>query len=265
MKNRFKINNVAISITDLNDTTNRIKRKVESNSPGYICVTNVRATYFGNHDPNFCRILNNSFLTIPDGKPLEWYAHLSGFKQVQKTSGPDLFERICELSEKEGYTHYFYGSTPEVIKKMLLNLKSKYPHLKIIDAISPPFAPVEELANEKTIEQINKLNPSFVWVGLGAPKQERFMDLIIDKIETSVLIGVGLVFEYQAGTVIRAPKWMQKNGLEWLFRFIQQPLYSHRSIKAFKYFMVLLFKKLIARYGKKEPVTTIQNNPETGF
>ncbi len=100
MNNRFHIENVSISITDLDDTVQKILTKAKSKSPGYICVTNVRALYIGNHDKEYCRILNNSFLTVPDGKPLEWFAHVAGFKNVRKTSGPDLFERICQLSEK---------------------------------------------------------------------------------------------------------------------------------------------------------------------
>ena len=245
MNNRFKIENVEISLTNLDNAVESIVKKAESKTSGYVCVTNVRATYIGNHDPEYRRILNNSFLTVPDGKPIEWYAQLSGLKQVEKSSGPDLFNRICQLSNRKGYTHFFYGSTPEVISKMQKNLLLKFPALNIVGAISPPFKPVEELANNDIVEIINHLKPTFVWIGLGAPKQERFMDLIISRIENSILIGVGLVFDYQAGTVRRAPVWMQKNGLEWMYRVIQQPLYSRRSFKAFTYFIFLLTKKIV--------------------
>lgn len=241
MDNRFKIENVAISITDSDNAVEQIIKKAESKTPGYVCVTNVRAAYIGNHDENFCRILNNSFLTVPDGKPIEWYAHLSGLKQVKKSSGPDLFEKICQLSGHMDYTHFFYGSTPKVIRKMQENLTKKYPGIKIVGAISPPFGSVEELANDEIIRQINNLKPTFVWVGLGAPKQERFMKLIIEKVESSILIGVGLVFDYQAGTAIRAPKWMQKSGLEGIYRLIQQPRNIKRAIRPFLW----MFNKFI--------------------
>lgn len=223
MNDRYKIKNVAINITDLNDAVRKIQKKAENKSPGYVCVTNVRSVYFGNHDSEFCKILNNSFLTVPDGKPLEWYARIAGLKQVKRTSGPDLFEQICQLSESKRYTHFFYGSTPDVIEKVKKNLLKKYPKLEIVGAISPPFRPVEELASDEIIKQINDLKPTFVWVGLGAPKQEHFINLVINKVTTSLFIGVGLVFDYQAGTVKRAPKWMQRNGLEWLYRNVQQP------------------------------------------
>ena len=243
MNERFKIENVAISITNLEEAVDQILEKAKSNVSAYVCVTNVRATYIGNHDENFSRILNSSFLTVPDGKPLEWYAHLSGLKMVKKSSGPDIFNRICQSTELTELTHFFYGSSPEVIQKMKENLSRKWPNLKIAGFVSPPFMTEEELANSGIVQQINELKPSFVWVGLGAPKQERFMDLIISRIDSSILIGVGLVFDYQAGTVKRAPFWMQKNGLEWLYRFIQQPKYSTRSLKPFRYFIFILIKK----------------------
>lgn len=244
-KNRFNIENVRINITNIEDAANRIIKKAEKNEPAYVCVTNVRATYIGNHDEKYCDILNNSFLTIPDGKPLVWFAHLSGFKEVEKTSGPDLFIEICKLTEHTELTHFFYGSTPEVIEQLQKKLLLKYPELKIVGVVSPPFKPVEELAQSNIINEINQLNPNFIWIGLGAPKQERFINLIYNKVNSSVLIGVGLVFEYEAGTVKRAPIWMQNYGLEWLFRFMQQPRYSMRSLKAFRYFILLLIKTVI--------------------
>jgi N-acetylglucosaminyldiphosphoundecaprenol N-acetyl-beta-D-mannosaminyltransferase len=243
MNDRYKIENVSINITDLDDATQKIIEKAKSKSPGYVCVTNVRALYIGNHDNDYCRILNNSFLTVPDGKPLEWYAHVAGFKSVKKTSGPDLFEKICQLTENKNYTHFLYGSTPEIVSKMKENVTKKYPKIKIIGAVSPPFATAQELADEDIIHEINKLEPTFVWVGLGAPKQEIFMDLIANRIRTSILIGIGLVFEYQAGTVLRAPKWMQKSGLEWFYRHLQQPNLINRNNYARNFSIIALILK----------------------
>jgi N-acetylglucosaminyldiphosphoundecaprenol N-acetyl-beta-D-mannosaminyltransferase len=243
MNERFNIENVGISITNLEQAVDDIIKKAECSEPAYVCVTNVRALYIGNHDTDYCRILNNSYLTVPDGKPLEWYAHVTGLKNVKKTSGPDLFERICQLSESKEFTHFFYGSTPQIVTKMKENVLKKYPKLKIICAISPPFGSAQELANNEIIQQINTLKPTFVWIGLGAPKQEIFMDLIVNQIQSSLLIGIGLVFEYQAGTVIRAPKWMQNYGLEWLYRHIQQPKHINRKNYHRNFSIILLIIK----------------------
>ncbi|WP_319502704.1 WecB/TagA/CpsF family glycosyltransferase [uncultured Draconibacterium sp.] len=253
MRDRFKIQNVGISITDLNDAVKLIMEQANSKTPAYVCVINTRATYIGNHDPDYCRILNSSFLTVPDGKPIEWYAHASGLKQVKKTSGPDLFESICSTTQNEKYTHFLYGSTPEVIQKMKDNLLIKYPNLQIVGAVSPPFGSPEELANDAIVKLINKLKPTFFWLGLGAPKQERVMDLFIKSIDSSILIGVGLVFDYQAGNVKRAPIWMQKAGMEGIYRLIQQPRrVNYRSLSVLfsivpQILRILFIKKV---YGK---------------
>lgn len=253
MGKRFNISNVGFSITNLEDATDQILKKAESKDSAYVCITNVRALYFGNHENDYCRILNNSYLTIPDGKPIEWLAHLAGYKLLKKTSGPDLFSLICQLTEHTNHTHFFYGSTSDVISRMMENLKNRWPELKIIGAVSPPFKPVEELASNGIIQQINSLKPSFVWIGLGAPKQERFMDLIANNISSSILIGIGLVFEYQAGTTVRAPLWMQNWGLEWLYRDIQQPRRLPFLFRQFLYLLrevsLILVNRIMKRYN----------------
>lgn len=248
MNNRYHIKHVAISITDLDDAAEQITKKAGSELHGYVCVACVRSVYVANHNPEYCQILNRSFLTLPDGKPLEWYARFAGYKQVRRCSGPDLFERICQLSEHNNYTHFFFGSTPEIIKKMQENLLKKFPKLKIVGAVSPPFAPVQELANDEIVRQINTLKPTFVWIGLGAPKQEQFINLIIDRIESSLLIGVGLVFDYQAGSVKRAPGWMQKSGLEGFYRDFQQPERINRRTYSMLFSIIpLLFSAFIQK------------------
>lgn len=248
MQKRFNIDQVAFSYTNLDDALEQLEKKVAKKEKAYICVSNVRATYIGNHDKGYCKILNASFLTLPDGKPVEWYAHISGYKDVKKCSGQDFFYKVCRISEKKGYTHFFYGSTPQIVEKLQVNLIKKFPSLKIIGAISPPNEAAGELANSDIVEHINHLKPNFVWVGLGAPKQEYFMDLIINKIAASILIGVGLVFDYEAETVNRAPKWMQKNGLEWAFVWYQQPRKITRSYLYFLYFIKLLIKRMYEKY-----------------
>lgn len=220
---RFQLGGVGISITHLEEAANALLNKAREGLPGYICVTNVRAAYTGKIDSAYADILSNSYLTVPDGKPLEWLARLSGNKKLKKTSGPDLLIRICELSEHTSLSHYFYGSTPEVIKRMKKNLEQAYPGLNIVGAVSPDIGTAEELAKDLLLEQIVELKPSFVWVGLGAPKQERFINLVHHLAPFSTFVGIGLAFDYQAGTVKRAPGWMQKSGLEWLYRDIQQP------------------------------------------
>ena len=144
-------------------------------------------------------------------------------KEVGQVAGNELFHALLGESAKSGYSHYFYGSTPSTIEKMKQRVAVEYPKAKIVGAVSPPFQPIENYDIDALAEEINRISPTFFWVGLGAPKQERLMALLQPKLKNTICIGVGLVFEYYAGTVKRAPKWARKMGLEWLIRSIQQP------------------------------------------
>jgi N-acetylglucosaminyldiphosphoundecaprenol N-acetyl-beta-D-mannosaminyltransferase len=164
-----------------------------------------------------------------------------GYNEVGQVAGNELFHALLKESSTQGYTHYFYGSTPTTIELMKQRLTKEYPDVKLIGAISPPFQPVEEYDIDALAEEVNQLAPTFFWVGLGAPKQERIMALLQPKLKSTICIGVGLVFEYYAGTVKRAPKWTRKLGLEWLVRMIQQP----RRFKMFIAPFVWTIKQII--------------------
>lgn len=129
---------------------------------------------------------------------------------------------ILRLSETEGYTHYFYGSTEQTLKFLEKNLREKYPKLKIAGTYSPPFRKLTKEEDRKVVERINAAKPDFIWVGLGAPKQERWMYEHRGRIN-GIMLGVGAAFDFHAGTSKRAPKWMQEFYLEWLYRLIQDP------------------------------------------
>ena len=145
-----------------------------------------------------------------------------GYKEAERVPGPDLMPEVFAESEKKGYRHFFYGSTPETLKALEKNLKKTYPKLHIAGMYSPPFHPLSEEEDRKIISIINDSKPDFIWVGLGAPKQEQWMYEHQDKV-TGVMLGVGAGFDFHAGTVKRAPKWMQEWCLEWLFRIAQDP------------------------------------------
>lgn len=227
---RLSIGSFNISVVNLSTAKEYINTCIRRQKYGYICVSNSRVAYQSNHDPQYCMIQNNSLLTVPDGKPLVWIAHNKGYNEVGQVAGNELFHALLKESEEKKYTHYFYGSTPTTIEKMKMRVAFEYPGVKIVEAVSPPFQPIEKYDIDKLAAEINQLSPDFFWVGLGAPKQERLMALLQPKLHKTICIGVGLVFEYYAGTVKRAPKWVRKLGLEWFIRTLQQP-------KRFKMFM----------------------------
>ena len=137
-------------------------------------------------------------------------------------AGPDLMPEILRLSEAEGYTHYFYGSTERTLKYLEKNIREKYPKLKIAGIYSPPFRRLTKEEDQKVIERINAAKPDFIWVGLGAPKQEKWMAAHQGKIE-GFMVGVGAAFDYLVGNIKRAPKWMQDKNMEWAYRLMQEP------------------------------------------
>ena len=220
---RYSIGKFNVSNVTLQKVLCFVADALSTKKLGYICVSNARVAYQSNHDSQYCAIQNNSLLTVPDGKPLVWIAHNQGYKDVRQVAGNELFNALLAESSKHGYTHYFYGSTPSTIERMKERVANEYPCAKIVGAVSPPFQPIEAYKIDQLAEEINKCSPTFFWVGLGAPKQERLMALLQPKLKNTICIGVGLVFEYYAGTVKRAPKWARKMGLEWLIRTTQQP------------------------------------------
>ena len=192
-------------------------------TPHYVCVTGVHGIMESQNDETLRRIHNSAGLVTPDGMPLVWLSHLKGFRHVERVYGPDLMLAVCEHSVKQGYKHFFYGGAPGVADTLALKLQSRFPSLKVSGLYSPPFRPLTAEEDQMVVEQINTTNADIVWVGISTPKQERWMAEHVGQLHASVLIGVGAAFDFNAGLKKRAPHWMQRNGLEWLFRLMQEP------------------------------------------
>lgn len=191
-------------------------------SGDYMCVSNVHTTVMAYDDPAYRAIQNGGIMAIPDGGPLSSIGRKRGFSGMQRTTGPSYMEEVLKLSQENGWSHYFYGSTEETQAKLRVKLLEKYPNLQIADMYSPPFRPLTEEEDRQVIARINEAKPDFVWVGLGAPKQERWMADHQGKIP-GFMMGVGAAFDYMAGNIQRAPEWMQRCNLEWLYRLLQDP------------------------------------------
>ena len=161
-------------------------------------------------------------MAIPDGGPLSTVGQKRGHKNMERTTGPSLMGEIFEISAKKGYRHYFYGSKEEILELLYQKLTNNYPGIQIAGMYSPPFRPLTEEEDKAIIERINETKPDFVWVGLGAPKQEKWMAAHQGKID-GLMLGVGAGFDYYAENIKRAPMWMQKHNLEWVYRLVQDP------------------------------------------
>lgn len=242
---RFYIDKIGISQVNMDVALQYIDKSINDNKLGYICVTNSRTTYIANKDLSYCNIQNNSLLTLPDGTPLVWIAHLRGLKHISRVSGPDLLNKILALSPSKKYSHYFFGSTPTTISLIGENLIKEFQDLEIKGLVSPPFQPLEAFDIDALANEINKLKPTFFWCGLGAPKQEKLIALLQPKLKATISIGVGLAFEYYAGTVKLPPKIISKLHLEWLYRCGQQPIKARRFIIPFFSMLLKLVQNFI--------------------
>lgn len=198
------------------------RKNLKALSGDYMCVSNVHTTVMSFENSEYCLIQNGGIMAIPDGGPLSSVGRKRGYKSMERTTGPSYMEKIMEESVKYGYSHFFYGSTPKTLEKLKLCLKRNYPDLKIAGMYSPPFRKMTEEEDRDIVSEINKTNPDFVWIGLGAPKQEKWMAAHQGRIK-GFMIGVGAAFDYFAGNIKRAPKWMQNSNLEWLYRLLQDP------------------------------------------
>ena len=211
-----------INILDMDKTVAFLDEHLEEIRGEYVCVSNVHTTVMSYRDEAYRKVQNGSVLNLPDGKPLSITQKKMGYAKAERVPGPDLMPRMFALSEEKGYRHYFYGSTQETLDKLVANLKERFPKMQIAGSYSPPFRPLTEEEDRQVIDRINETKPDFIWVGLGAPKQENWMAVHQGKV-TGVMFGVGAGFDFHAGTVKRAPKWMQELCAEWLWRMFQDP------------------------------------------
>ena len=200
-----------------------VDRMIADGNRHQICISNVHTTMMAVENPQFSKILNSSSLVTMDGRPLVWAAKNMGKKKATRVAGPDFFQHICSISPEKGYTHFLYGGREGVPERMQKILESLYPGIRIVGVYSPPFRPLTREEDEAVIKKINAAKPNFVWIGLGAPKQEQWAHEHLEKIHANIFIGIGAAFDFIAGTIKRAPKWMQDSGLEWLFRLSQDP------------------------------------------
>jgi N-acetylglucosaminyldiphosphoundecaprenol N-acetyl-beta-D-mannosaminyltransferase len=189
----------------------------------YVCCVSVHGLVMAQRDPLVRRALNRSGLATQDGMPLVWWSRRSGFGQAKRVCGPDLMEEVMAVSPARGYRHYFYGGDPTTVARLIANFQGRYPGLIVAGHRSPPFRALTEAEDEADVADINAARPDFVWVGLGMPKQEKWMATHVGRIQATALLGVGAAFDFHAGAKPRAPRWMQRNGIEWLFRLASEP------------------------------------------
>ncbi len=220
---RTNVLGVGVSAIDMAQALHEIDRWIAARDQRYMCVTTVHSIMECQQDHELRQIFSNAGLVTPDGMPLVWLSRLAGHRHVARVYGPDLMLALCERSLTKGYRHYFYGGRPGVPELLTEKLRSRFPGLQVTGLCAPPFRALNPQESDEVVETINQAQPDIVWVGLGAPKQERWMAANVGRLEAPALIGVGADFDFHAVLNPLAPLSMQRCGLEWLFRLATEP------------------------------------------
>lgn len=220
---RYNVLGVGISALTLDRARDLIVATRGRSQLGYVCLGTVHSLGVARQDPAYRRILNESWLTTPDGMPLVWMAHRQGLPEVTRVYGPNLMLAVCDAGRASGLRHFFLGGAPGVAGELRNRLCARFPGLEVVGTHSPPFRPLTDAEFGHLKEQVSASRPDVLWVGLGTPKQDRFMAAAWNQLDAGVLIGVGAAFDFHSGRLRQAPLWMQRSGLEWLFRLAQEP------------------------------------------
>ncbi len=221
-RNKERILNSFIDALSLNSATQTIIDWARDNKSKYVCICNVHSVVTAMNEPEFQSIINQADMATPDGYPIAWMLRRKGHLNQQRIDGPGLMLNLFEQCADSDIRIFLYGSTQSTLKELILRLNNMYPDAEIVGSISPPFHALTPDEENNITQIINKSRAQIVFVGLGCPKQEIWMARNRDHIN-AVMIGVGAAFDYHAGTLKRAPEWMQRNGFEWLYRLVKEP------------------------------------------
>lgn len=220
----FKVLGVRVDAVQIPDVVDQMEEWISLRNRGhFITLTNVHSVMEAKRDVSFREILNSADLSVPDGMPLVWLGLLRGCRLRRRVDGPDLFMEFCRETSEKSYTHFLYGGASTIPEKLAEKLGETFPMIKVVGTYSPPFRPLTQEEDAQVTNMINRAAPDVLWVGLGCPKQERWIFEHLKRLNVPVIAGVGQVFDIFAGRIRRAPRLMREHGLEWLFRLLQEP------------------------------------------
>jgi N-acetylglucosaminyldiphosphoundecaprenol N-acetyl-beta-D-mannosaminyltransferase len=247
---KVTICNVVLDNVSMQETLNAIEDFIAAGQPSYITNANVDIIVRCNRDPEFAQYYREGNLGVADGVPLMWAARLLGTPLKEKVSGSDLVPKVCELANRKGYKIFFLGGRPGAGEAARVKLQETLKDLKVVGAYAPPFGfENDEAELQRIARMVKEARPHILFVGLGAPKQERWIKRYYRELGVPVSMGVGVTFEFISGMVKRAPKWMQSAGLEWFWRLVMEPrrLWKRYLVDDLQFFGLLFRQK----FGKR--------------
>jgi N-acetylglucosaminyldiphosphoundecaprenol N-acetyl-beta-D-mannosaminyltransferase len=213
---------IPVDVLTWADTISRIFDWAQRRESRTVCVCDVHSVVHALRDITHADSLRSSDLATPDGAPVAWMIRRKGHLAQERINGPDLMWACCQKAAETGTSIFLYGTTPSTLQRLERRLREAFPSLNVAGAISPPFRALSLEEDAAIVESINRSGAQIVWVGLGCPKQEAWMQAHRGEVK-AVMVGVGAALDFHAGVVKRAPIWMQRNGLEWFHRVLQDP------------------------------------------
>lgn len=249
------------AVSHMDEAVALVCDRLEELKGQYITFANTHSVVMAAESRRFLKVQEAAAMVFADGWPVAKYQKRKGFTEAKRVAGPDFMAEIFKRSVKKGYSHYFYGSSKETLVALQANLEERYPGIKIAGMYSPPYGKRAGEEWQEDLERINASGADFIWVGLGAPKQELFMYRQKGK-ACGLMLGVGAGFDFHARTLKRAPLWMQRCGLEWLHRLIQEPgrLLKRYLVTNIKF--ISLCTKEFMSLKKKDKAKSEENNGE---
>jgi N-acetylglucosaminyldiphosphoundecaprenol N-acetyl-beta-D-mannosaminyltransferase len=215
---------VPVSLVDYDRAITVMDGLIDSRERGYVCAAPVHALMVAQDDPEMLAALRGSTLVVPDGMPVVWAANLLGERLRDRVYGPELMLRYSKHSAERGHRVWLYGGRDQgSLVQLALSLRRSHPGIQVVGGYSPPFRPLGEDEEAAVADQINEARPDVLWVGIGVPKQEKWMARMRERLDVPVMCGVGAAFDFHAGRISMAPPWMQERGLEWIYRTLQEP------------------------------------------
>jgi N-acetylglucosaminyldiphosphoundecaprenol N-acetyl-beta-D-mannosaminyltransferase len=225
---------IPIALTDYAQAMDVMDSMIERREAGFVCAVPVHALMVAQDDPEMYAALRRSTLSVPDGMPLVWAANLLGEHLPDRVYGPELMRRYNSRCVERGHRVWLYGGRDQgSLVQLALSMRRRHQGLQIVGGYSPPFRSLGADEEDSIVEQINAARPDVLWVGIGVPKQEKWMDRMRERLDVPVMCGVGAAFDFHAGRVSQAPRWMQERGLEWTYRIAQEP---RRLLPRYLYF-----------------------------
>jgi N-acetylglucosaminyldiphosphoundecaprenol N-acetyl-beta-D-mannosaminyltransferase len=215
---------VPVALVDYDRAMDVMDALVERRDRGYVCAAPVHALMVAQDDPEMLAALRSSTLVVPDGMPLVWASNLLGASLADRVYGPELMQRYSDRCVERGHRVWLYGGRDQgSLVQLALSMRRRHPGISIVGGYSPPFRALTEAEEANLVTQINEARPDVLWVGIGVPKQEKWMARMRDRLDVPVMCGVGAAFDFHSGRVPMAPGWMQDRGLEWIYRMGQEP------------------------------------------